>query len=833
MVQRAYQIVAGYSERPEETLFFDTGIRSGSQSVFVPWPGPEVPESTRIYWKVRVWLRGEKAPTPWSEVAFFETAHFGKWKGAWISFGDSGRDGSPPAPFLRKRFELSETPEWARLRVAVLGLCDLEINGQPVHPKMALIPGWSDFRKRAQTLTFDVTSLLVPGENILGCILGDGWYAGYLGFANTRQIYGGSPAALINLEMRFAGGKRLVIASDESWEGRTGPILSSDLYHGENYDARLELPGWTQPGASGKGWSRVRKRPQPRGLLLDPKVSEPVERIELVSPKKVSEPHPGVYIFDLGQNIVGWARLRLEGKPGQTVRLRFGEMLNPDGTLYTENLRSAKATDTYTFGKKGLCEWEPRFTFHGFRYVELTGCQGKPSRAAITGVVLHNAMRETGRFFCSNADVNQLASNIRWGLKGNFLEVPTDCPQRDERLGWTGDIQVFVKTACFYYDVDAFLTKWMRDLRDGQNSEGAFPDIAPTFICGFGNAAWADAGVIVPWAVYRRYGDKKILEENYEAMSRWIAYQEKTSRNLIRPPTTYGDWLAVDAVIPEHAPVPSDLVGTAYFAHTAGIMASVATVLGKTEDARRFRQLRHAVVKAFRREFVTPDGRLVGDCQTAYLLALAFDLLPVARRPAAVDRLVELIRVRNWHLSTGFVGTPLICPVLSRFGRHDVAMKLLLQDTYPSWLFTVKNGATTMWERWNSYTPDKGFGDAVMNSFNHYAYGAIGEWMVHYVAGLAPGQEAPGYRHVLFRPRRCEGLGSAGAVLETPYGEVAIEWEDKGKWLEGTFRVPSNAYADFEHNASGTLYRGKTPESFRSRGKVRVESGEYRFRLAP
>ncbi len=754
-----------------------------------------------------------------------------KLPGKWIGYGDPEQEDSPPAPFLRKSFDLPVLPVEARLQVAVLGLCELEMNGKPVHPELALIPGWSDFRVRTQVMTFDVASLLTVGANTLGCILGDGWYAGYLGFEGKRKLYGGSPAVRLQLEMTFADGTRTAVSTDESWEARTGPILRSDLYHGESYDARREFPDWSTPGSSRRGWHPVSIRPVSGDLVLDPKVSEPVEKVEYLPTLQVTEPVPGSYVFDLGQNMVGWAKLRLRGKRGQTVRLRFAEMLNPDGTLYTANLRTARATDTYIFGQDGLCEWEPRFTFHGFRYVELTGCSGKPRKAAVTGVVLHNGMRPTGQFTCSDPRVNQLASNIRWGLKGNFLEVPTDCPQRDERLGWTGDIQVFAKTASFFYDVDAFLTKWMRDLRDGQTPEGAFPDIAPTFICGFGNAAWADAGVIVPWVVYRRFGNRSILEENYEAMLKWMAFQEKTSRGLIRPPTDYGDWLAVDAVYAGHAPVPSDLIGTAYFARTAAIMTEVARVLKKPADAARFRALRSSVVKAFRREYVTAGGRLVGDCQTAYLLALAFDLLPPAQRAPAVERLVELIRQRDWHLSTGFVGTPLLCPVLSRFGRHDVAMKLLLQDSYPSWLFTVKNGATTMWERWNSYTPEAGFGDVGMNSFNHYAYGAIGEWLVHSVAGLAPGPDAPAYKHILFRPQLSPGLENASASLETPHGKTEIEWQCERGEMEGRITVPAQSYADFVHTTKGKLIEGKTTKTISGNGRLRLSPGDYRFRL--
>lgn len=899
---------------------FDTGRRTGSGSVFVEWPGETLRSRQRASWQVRVWVCvGEEdavVATGWSDAAVFETGLLARddWAARWIGYGDEGKTDTPPSPFLRRGFLLEAEPVRARLYAAALGLFEFRMNGEPVHPEVVLAGGWTDFRKRVQSYAFDVTALVRRGENVLGAILADGWYAGYLSCDGKRHIYGGAPALLAQLEIECADGSVVRVVSDGSWEGRTGPIVSADLYHGEHYDARLELAGWcgeapeetgakesvhmgrkplplpdhglearatwragrpltrdqkpedreqksedgSQAVAVGclssdfclltselragrprhtEGWTPVDERAWPEGLLIEPRVAEPVRRIGERVTHAVTEPSAGVYIFDFGQNFSGWARLRRAGRRGQRVVLRFGEMLNADGTLYTANLRTARATDAYTFGRDETVEWEPRFTFHGFRYVEVRGLElaaGElPGPDVITGVVVHNDMRETGAFRCSDERVNQLAENIRWSLRSNFLEIPSDCPQRDERLGWSGDIQIFAKTAAFFYDTDAFLTKWMRDLRDGQLADGAFPDLAPTFICGFGNAAWADAGVIVPWVLYRRFGDVSVLEENYAAMCAWMRFQEATSRDGVRPPTVYGDWLALDAVKPEHAPVPSDFVGTAYFARTCAIMARVARLLGHEEDARGFAALDRRVRAAFRREFVTAGGRLAGECQTAYALALAFDLLPPAWRAGAVDRLAGLIGKHGGHLSTGFVGTPLLCPVLSRFGRHDVAMRLLLNDTYPSWLYTVKQGATTLWERWNSFSHEHGFGDAGMNSFNHYAFGAIGEWLIHFVAGIAPGQSAPAYRHIVFRPQPCAGLDRAEAELETPYGQATIAWRVEGRRMEGVLRVPPGAFADFE---GGVFSRSQVrpqdgTESWAEAGgeRMRLRAGRYVF----
>jgi alpha-L-rhamnosidase len=491
-------------------------------------------------------------------------------------------------------------------------------------------------------------------------------------------------------------------------------------------------------------------------------------------------------------------------------------MLKADGNVYRENLRSAHATDTYICRGGGTEEWTPRFTFHGFRYVEVTGLTRPPSKSLLTALVLHTDMKPTGRFSCSRPILNRLNQNIRWGQRGNFLDLPTDCPQRDERLGWTGDAQVFVGTSAFHYDVRNFFRKWTTDLRDGQRRDGAYPDVAPDVLgqlgpSQFGNAGWADAGVICPWKIYWHYGDRQILEENYPAMVRWIEYQRQTSKNLIRPRTAYGDWLAIDAVTPQNAPVPCDLVGTAYFAHSTDLMARIAGVLGHTKDRARFLKLHGQIISEFQKAYVSPEGRIVGHCQTSYLLALGFDLLPARLRPAAFQHLVDLISARNDHLTTGFLGTPLLCPVLTRFGRTDLAYRLLLQENYPSWLYTVKNGATTMWERWNSYTKEHGFGDVGMNSFNHYAYGAVGEWMYSVIGGIRA--MAPGFKKILFAPEPGGGLKEATTSLQTPHGLASCQWRLRGRRLSVDLQVPEGVRAGLQ--LPGRKPRALKPGHFR------------------
>lgn len=712
----------------------------------------------------------------------------------WIGDRQRAGTGEPPCLYLIRDFVVAGPVRRATLRWTALGVADVFLNGAKIGTEI-LQPGWSDYRKRVQVITGDLTAALKPGGNTLGAILADGWYSGHLLWKNERNHYGKQPQFLAVLEIELTDGRKQTVKSDAAWQLGYGPLLGSDLYHGETHDARREDPQWCEPGAvrdRAFGWRAADVFTAYKGML-QPKINEPVRVTDTLPALAITEPQSGRYVFDFGQNLSGVCRLTIKGRSGQTITLRFAEMLQADGTLYVANLRLARATDTYTCRGGGVEEWSPRFTFHGFRYAEVTGLDGKPGLDLLQAQVLHSDLRATGEFTCSNPLLNQLNQNIRWGQRGNFLDVPTDCPQRDERLGWTGDAQVFVGTAAFHYDVRLFFRKWLRDLTDGQRADGAFPDIAPDVLFNFGNAAWADAGVICPWVIYQRYGDTEILRENYDAMARWIVYQEKTAADLVRPRTNYGDWLAIDAVTAPNAPVPCDLVGTAYFAYTTHLMAEIAALLGHRADAVRFRALHEKIVRAFRRAYVTPSGRVVGHCQTGYLLALAFDLLPVAQRPAALAHLVDLIASRDWHLTTGFIGTPLLCPVLTRFGRTDIAYRLLLQETYPSWLYPIKNGATTMWERWNSYTHENGFGPMGMNSFNHYAYGAIGEWMYKVIGGLRA--EAPGYTSILFAPEPGGGVGSATIALEGPQGRIECAWRLKGKTLTLELLVPPQTKA--------------------------------------
>ncbi len=729
---------------------------------------------------------------------------------SWIASSTvGGPRTSAPVPYVRKSFRIDQPVRSAKLAISALGLYECEINGERIGDEV-FTPGWTEYHKRVQYQTYDVTGQIQVGENVLGAILGDGWYCGFVAWCG-RQVYGDRPRLLARLEVTLQDGSTVAVASDASWKTTIGPILESDLLNGEAYDARRELGDWSKPGYDASRWESVIVAPPEHPVEVVPRVGPPVRRIEEIKSveHRKLDGHR-THIFDFGQNFTGRVRLKIKSSRGVNVQLRHAEVLNPENRLYTENLRAARCTDNYTCHGNGTETWEPRFTFHGFRYMEVQGNLGAEDVVEVTGVVLHSDTKPTGTFRCSHEGLNQLQHNIVWGQKGNFLEVPTDCPQRDERLGWTGDAQVFVRTAAFNMDVRGFFHKWMQDMRDSQRANGGIPCVVPApwsndAISQDGGPAWADAEIICPWTIYLCYGDKEILAEHYESMQRFMTFMAKhRCKGHIRnhPDAVewqgFGDWLALDGGGKTEGITPYDLIGTAFYAFDAGLMVKVAEVLGRQDDAKHYRALHQEIVEAFRHRFVTPEGLVASGTQTAYVLALHFGLLDESVRSVAATELVRHIKGRNYHLATGFVGTPYILEVLEETGHIDVAYKLLEQETFPSWLFPVKNGATTIWERWDGWTPDKGFQDKGMNSFNHYAYGAVGAWMYRTVAGLELDPEDPGYAHIVFRPRPGGAITWAEAGLETRFGQAGIRWELKGEGLELKLIVPAGARATLQ-----------------------------------
>ncbi|MGI4787361.1 MAG: family 78 glycoside hydrolase catalytic domain [Janthinobacterium lividum] len=787
--QTAYQIWVNEGE------LWDSGKVTSSETTQIEYAGMALCSGQRVGWKVKVWDENDQ-PTEWSEPAFWQMGLLSEsdWTAHWISLpGTRPQTDLLPPSYLRRTFHVSKPIARATAFATARGCYTLHLNGQRVSEDH-FAPGWTDYKKRIQYQTYDITTLIHSGDNALGALLGDGWYAGYIGFDQKRDHYGSRPELLAQIALEYADGSTETIETDSEWLGETGPIRFSDMLMGETYDARQEMPGWSAIGFDDAGWRSVQvEAAHDLSIQRVAQIDLPVRLTEELTPKAITQPLAGTYLFDIGQNMVGWARLKVEGPAGTIVSLRFGEVLERDGSLYVDNLRGAKATDTYILSGSGAETYEPHFTFHGFRYVEVTGYPGEPSLDSITGCVLHSEMPRTGTFECSEPMVNQLVSNIDWGQRGNFLSIPTDCPQRDERLGWMGDAQIFVRTAAGSRDVAAFFEKWMFDVVEGQSGEGAFSDVSPRLVdFADGAPAWADAGVIVPWTIYQMYGDTRLLETHYAAMARWVDFLDANNPDhlwLNRRCNDFGDWLSIDA------DTDKNVLATAYFAYDTSLLAKMAEVLGHAEDAARFTKIFDDIKAAFNTAYVTEDGRVTSDTQTAYVLALYFKLLPEALRPQAAQHLVSNIEAKNWHLSTGFVGVGYLCPALTEAGYADVAYKLLLNTTFPSWGYSIQQGATTIWERWDGWTEEKGFQDVGMNSFNHYSLGSVGEWLQRYVAGIDTDPDQPGFAHLLLQPRPNHRLTSVNASFESIRGRIESAWKLDGGTFHWSVSVPANTTA--------------------------------------
>jgi len=885
--QSAYRILVATSQRALKAGkgdLWDSGKVTSDDTTSIPYAGRPLTSDQQCWWSVQVWDAAgrpvDSAVNSW-RMGLLKSSD---WKAQWISI-DTKRadiDGSQlaPSPYFRRTFTVDKPIKQATAFVTAHGIYEFHVNGSKIGDAV-LAPGWTDYRKRLEYQTYDVTGALHRGANTLGAMVGDGWYSGYVGFGHGRDYFGSRPELRMQVEIEFADGSHQTVVTDGAWNGAVGPIVYSDMLQGESYNAGKEQVGWDKPGAKTNGWHAVVVNASTlsplqhdvtgalAGLVKDNALSVVVDNniggdpayghvkqlrvtytlgghqnvktanehdtiripgdgeavgslviqkaiygvldqnqgpvamvgqhgpsirvTEHIKPVAISQPQPGAYVFDMGQNMVGWVRLKVQGTPGTRVQMRFAEMLSPDETIYTTNLRSAKATDTYVCSGDGVETWEPHFTFHGFRYVEVIGYPGKPGLDALTGCVVGSDTPVTGTFTCGNAMVNQLQHNIVWGQRGNFISVPTDCPQRDERLGWMGDAQIFARTATYNRDVSAFYEKWIQDVDDGQSAEGGFSDVSPRIVDpNDGAPAWGDAGIIVPWTVYQSYGDVDVVRKHWAAMNRWMDYITSVNPSglwINRRNNDFGDWLSINA------DTPKDVLATAYYAYDAQLMAQMATAIGNTADAARYNDLFNKIKTAFNQAFVMADGSIKGDTQTGYVLALRVGLLPDNIRPLAAKHLRDNIASKNWHLSTGFVGVGYLCPTLTDTGNNDVAYKLLLNDTFPSWGFSIKQGATTIWERWDGWTPEKGFQDPGMNSFNHYSLGSVGQWLYQDVAGIDTDPSQPGYKHILLHPHPGDGLDNAGATFDSVRGQITSAWKvDKGH-LQWDVTVPANTTA--------------------------------------
>ncbi len=719
------------------------------------------------------------------------------------------------ASYFRREFPVAKTVRRARVYSSALGNYQLYLNGKRIGDDV-LAPGWTDYHKRVVYQVYDVTKMVQPKANAIGAILGGGWYADTLGWKRLLFDFGSPPVRLIaQLEIEYTDGTRDSFVTDESWKTAASPILVSEIYDGEDYDARLEERGWNQPAFSDANWKPAMIAPTSPAALVAQNF-QPIRVEKTLAAKTVSNPTKGAYVYDLGQNMVGWEHLRVSGPKGTKIRLRFGEVLKLNGELYTDNLRTAAATDNYILNGNGNEEFEPHFTFHGFRYIEITGYPGTPPPDAVEGVVFHTDAPFSTRFTTGNQMVNQLWSNILWGQRGNFLSVPTDCPQRDERLGWMGDAQVFWRTASYNAELAAFSHKFATDMRDAQSPKGPYAVVSPRIsLISEGAAGWADAGVIIPWTSYQQYRDKRIIEENWDAMELWMKHLQANNPNFLWLKVRgddYGDWLAIGSK------TSKDLIATAYWAYDATLMQQMAAVLGRKDDADRYQQLFEKIRAAFNDAYVKPDGTVGTGSQTSYVLALHMNLLADELRPVVARNLVADIKANNGHLTTGFLGTPYLMFELTSSGHADVAYELLFNNTYPSWGYMIEHGATTMWERWNS---DQMLDHPDMNSFNHYAYGAVAEWLYRDVAGIDSEFADPGFHRIHLHPVFNATLGSVNATYDSVYGPIASNWNVSGNRTTWSVSIPANTSAVLYFPA-GVRWR------VRESGKAVRESPEFK-----
>ena len=747
-----------------------------------------------------------------------------------------------PAAYLRRNFALSKNLQSARLYVTALGSYRVFLNGKRVG-KDVLTPDFTDYRKRVLYQVYDVTKLLVSGSNVIGALLGDGWYGSGLTWVGMH-FFSPPDRFVAQLELNYADGSHDTVVTDQSWKTAPSPILRSDIYGGESYDARLEQTGLEHADFDDSKWTSALVG-DPPAIAVSSQITAPAGVVATVTPKSVTPVANGAYIFDMGQNMVGWATLKAKGVAGTKIRLRFAEILNPDGTIYTANLRNADATDVYILRGGDEETFSPHFTFHGFRYVEVTGYPGIPGLNAITGDVVSSVAGDPVAKLVTSSDlVNQMWSIGIWGQRGNFLSIPTDCPQRDERLGWMGDAEVFWRTGSYNFDIAAFSQKFIQDIVDAQTSQGAFTNVSPDTLPFEGGSTegtsawnegmvgapgWGDAGVIVPWTTWVQYGNKVIIEENWKSMQRWMEFIQSRNPDFLRTKgvgPNFADWLAPD----EHT--NKDLLATAYWALIANMMSQMAHAVGKDADAKRYEDLVQSIRAAFQKAYIKDDGEVGTGTQTSYVVALYTKMAPAEIEPLLVDRLVKDIETRNWHLSTGFLGTPFLLFTLADHGRSDVAYRLLLNDTYPSWGYMLSKGATTWWERWNGDT-----GDPSMNSYNHYAFGSVIAWVYRYAAGIDTTPDSPGFKEIIVHPHLDSRMTAARAEYDSIYGKIISEWKGTPA---GPFRlkvtIPANTSAKVFLPAIAGAHPSEDGSPFDAQAEngsfvIQVGSGSYNFEV--
>ncbi len=820
IAQSAYQIVAASSKDllPNNPDLWDSGKQESSQSTFVNYKGKELQSRQKVYWQVRYWDQ-DKNQSEWSEINHFELGLLknSDWKANWIGLNTAKdnirgvRNFLMHRPqYLRKGFELASNVVSARLYITAKGVFDAHVNGEDISDDV-MSPGWTPYNHRIETLTYDVTQFLKKGKNALAIELASGWHSGRISRGKALYKKFSSPKILCQLEITLKDGTKQMVLSDNSWRGTTnGPIRLASIYDGEVYDANLEMPNWTTNNFDDSKWSQTETESITDSIKLEPKRHHTVKTKTTIDNLKLVSTENNSAIFNLQQNIVGVPRVKVPMKKGDILTIRFSEMLLKDGTFYTTNYRSAKSTDYYIASKDGVIDYAPKFTFHGFQYVELSGFDPseKPDESWVQGLVQHSNFSKTGTFRSSNEKLNQLQSNITWGLRGNFFDIPTDCPQRDERLGWTGDAQVIAPTSLFNYEVHSFWTAWLQSLRESQSEHknGLVPWVVPDVLqINRASPGWGDAVVIIPWDIYNITGDKSVLVENFEAAKKWIGfYQSKIEDTAFIPKMpAFGDWLQ---------PYPSrkgksgnsgdtskELIIAAYFAHSSHLVSKMAGVLGYEKEEKEYYNLYQSISKVFENTFFDENGKVKNgkETQTSYLLAVYFDLLSSEIKLKAQTHLLETLKKANNHLGTGFLGTPILPKVLDDMGEIDLMYEILFKETYPSWFYSINQGATTMWERWNSYSKQEGYNELSMNSLNHYAYGAIGQWIYESIAGIAPLE--PGYKKTRIAPiPNTDYLNMASATVNTPYGKASSSWKIENNTFYLEVVIPPNTSSEIQ-----------------------------------
>ena len=832
--QTAYQVlVASTAELLAKDLgdLWNSGKVTSDETVNLSYRGGELTSRVSCFWKVRVWDQNNVS-SDWSSVAQWSMGLLDStdWQAKWIGYDAALYDTIAfgpqpwgngitrkteyrplPCPYLRKEFKLNENIESAKVYITALGIYELHINGERVG-KDYFTPGWTDYNKRIYYNAYDISSLLRQGENTIAVILADGWYAGNI--ADRGQHYYGKHLRLkAQLEIQREGNEPIVLITDGSWKAAFGALREADMQAGETYDARLEPIGWRNIGFDDSQWSDVVESDSITAPL-EAYPSKTVQKIEEIKPIAVYETRPGVYVADMGQNFAGWANISINEKRGDTITLRFAEKLEADSSLYTRNLRGARASDTYVSKGDGVEVWEPRFTYHGFQYVEISGFSKPLSEEDITGIVVHSNLERTGSFSSSSELINEIYKNIFWSQRSNYFDVPTDCPQRDERAGWMGDAQVFMRTASYNMDVASFYKKWLVDVSDAQKDDGRFTSVAPNMGVRYGTA-WGDAGVICPWLFHDIYNDTNAMSKYYHGMSRWLQFLEDNSENNLSSVITFGDWQNVNSE------TPTEVISTAYFKRSTELMAKMAGVLGRETDAKKYNTLSDKIRESFSEKLVNDSGHVQGRTQTGYLMALAFDLVPDSVRPILVDHLISDIAKRDTAISTGILGTHLLLPTLAENGHLDLAYKLLLKTDFPSWGHHVENGATTIWERWDGYSDEKGFIEEDINSLNHYAYGSIGEWMYSTIAGIQ--SDGPGFKHIVIHPKPGGGLTQAEATYKSIRGSIRSSW----KLNEDTFSLDVN----IPPNTTALIYMPSTVmHTIKESGQMISTSKEFEFK---